>query len=172
MRQQMRAFAIWPLSTRAPPEEVDTVDNDVDFLDNLSGRWLLTGMMGEVELRQEVASRWVLGRKFMQMDFHSIAQRENPTASYEAVYHVGYNRQEGLYVLHLLDTTEIPIECTVGLGRRVGQSIPFRFAYDDAIFTNTFTWQPEQSMWRFLQMFESQGATKTFATKEMTRIAG
>lgn len=147
------------------------MDRELGFLDNLEGRWMLTGTMGEVDLRQDVTSRWVLGGSFMQMNFESITPEGNPTADYAAVYHIGYSRDDGLYVLHLLDTTEVPTECVMGLGRREGQSIAFRFVYPDAAFTNRFTWVPEPGRWDFLQTFEAQGQTKTFATKEMTRIA-
>lgn len=147
------------------------MDRELRFLDNLEGRWMMTGTMGEVDLRQDVTSRWVLGGSFMQMCFDSVTPQGNPTANYAAVYHIGYNRDDRLYVLHLLDTTEVPTECVMGMGRREGQSIAFRFAYPDAVFTNKFTWVPEQDRWRFLQTSESEGKTETFAMKEMTRIA-
>jgi hypothetical protein len=128
--------------------------------------------MGEVDLHQQVAVEWTLGGKFLRMYFESDAPEGNPTSEYEAVYHIGFDEEEGIYVLHLLDTTEVPLECVVGLGKRRGNRIPFLFPYGDTKFFNIFIWEPEQKRWRFLQTFEEEGEMKTFAEKTMTRIAG
>lgn len=145
--------------------------NDDEFLSNLVGQWLLTGQMGAVGLRQEVTAAWTLGGKFLRVYFNSVAPADNPTADYEAVYHIGFNEREQLYVMHLLDTTEVPTACVVGLGRRNGNRLPFLFAYGDTPFTNTFIWLPQQGSWRFLQTYEENGRTHTFAEKEMTRLS-
>ena len=142
-----------------------------DFLDHLVGQWLLTGKMGEVPLRQEVSARWTLGGNFLWIYFKSIAPEDNPTASYEAVYHLGFNEDEQLFVMHLLDTTEVPTECAMGLGRREGNSIPFLFEYGQTPFTNTFTWHPDRGIWSFLQSYEEDGRQKIFAEKEMARVS-
>lgn len=142
------------------------------FLDKLVGQWLLTGKMGEVDLRQHVAVGWTLGGKFLRMYFDSDTPVGNPTTDYEAVYHIGFDEEQGVYVLHLLDTTEVPLECVVGLGKREGNRIPFLFQYGDTRFLNVFIWEPEEERWRFLQTFEEEGEMKTFAEKTMTRIRG
>lgn len=145
------------------------MDDAYSFLNNLIGQWLLTGHMGEVELRQEITARWVLGNRYLEMVCKSITDESNPTSDYEAVYHIGFNETERIFVMHLLDTTEVPINCIVGLGRRQGNSIPFQFAYSKGEFLNSFTWNPEQESWSFQQTYEEGGETKTFATKQMTR---
>jgi hypothetical protein len=127
--------------------------------------------MGQVPLVQEVVAEWTLGGTFLRMVFRSITPDDNPTSGYEAVYHIGFNEAEQLFVMHLLDTTEVPTACVVGLGRREGNRIGFLFAYGETAFTNALSWQPERDTWRFLQTYEEDGETKTFATKEMTRVA-
>ena len=50
--------------------------------------------------------------------------QEMPTAEgttpYEALYHIGYNEQQDVYVLHLLDTFGVGATCNVGVGKRGG----------------------------------------------------
>lgn len=142
-----------------------------DFLNNLVGRWSLTGNMGEVDLHQEVDCAWTLGNRFLWMYFKSTAPEDNPTSSYEAVYHIGFNENEDLYVMHLLDTTEVSVECVVGRGRREGHRIPFLFEYEDTDFFNVLGWEPQEEKWTFRQTFEEEVALKIFAEKEMVRVS-
>lgn len=141
-----------------------------NLLDRLVGRWRLTGHMGNVALSQNVTADWMLGGTFVVMYCRSTAPEDNPTAGYEAVYHLGFNRETHQFVMHLLDTTEVPTACVVGLGRRDGHRIPFLFQYGDTPFTNTFSWDAEQDRWTFLQTYEEDGEAKVFATKEMVRV--
>lgn len=146
-------------------------ENGYDFLNHLVGQWRLTGMMGDVTLQQKVTAKWVLGGTFLWMYFTSTTPEDNPTAGYEAVYHLGFNEAEQIFVMHLLDTTEVPTECVMGRGKREGNSIPFVFEYGTTNFCNTFVWHPERDSWSFRQTYEEDGTSKTFATKEMTRMS-
>lgn len=140
------------------------------FLDNLVGNWKLTGKMGEIDLLQEVTARWILDDSFLWMHCRSTAPEENPTAKYEAVYHIGYNRDTGQCVMHLLDTTEVPTDCTVGLGALEADQVTFRFEYDDATFFYQFEYDRDDDSWHLPQTYEQDGELKTFAIKEMTRL--
>ncbi|MGA9533743.1 MAG: DUF1579 family protein [Anaerolineales bacterium] len=141
-----------------------------EFLNRLVGEWMLTGEMGEVELRQHVQARWVLGNRFLWMHCKSETGPDNPTADYEAIYHFGYNRAESLFVMHLLDTTEVPTTCVLGRGRRDGDHVPFLFEYGDTDFFNTLSWYPERDAWTFHQTYREDGEVRTFATKELSRL--
>ena len=141
-----------------------------EFLDNLVGNWRLTGKMGEIELRQDVTARWVLDDSFLWMHCRSTAPEDNPTARYEAVYHIGYNPAAGQCVMHLLDTTEVPTECTMGRGVQEGNRVTFRFEYKDTPFLYTFEYDPTHDRWHLPQTYEQDGELKSFAVKEMTRL--
>jgi len=140
-----------------------------DFLDKLRGKWNLTGEMGKIELHQEVSARWVLGHQYISLYCKSIADDENPTADYEALYHIGYNPDEDLFIFHLLDTTGVPIVCNVGLGRRDGNHIPFVFEYQDGNFINDLTWHPAERRWTFRQEYQENGKLRLFAEKVMQK---
>lgn len=141
------------------------------FLDNLTGSWDLTGKMGEVGLHQQVDAEWTLGGTFIRMYFKSLTGESNPTSDYEAVYHIGYNAEHQVFVMHLLDTTEVPLNCVMGTGMRQANELPFIFEYGKTKFWNRFVWHPDTDSWSFIQSFEERGETKIFATKEMVRAA-
>jgi hypothetical protein len=146
------------------------VDDHRAYYGHLIGDWALTGMMGDVPLEQQVRAEWVLSGIYVRMHCLSTTTGENPTVGYEAIYHLGYNASHALYVMLLLDTTEIPVSCVVGLGRRSGDSLPFLFEYGETRFYNTFTWHPGEDRWSFLQTSDTGGTIKAFATKGMTRL--
>ncbi len=139
------------------------------FLNQLVGQWSLTGKMGEIDLRQDVICRWILGGMFLWMYFKSTTPEGNPTSNYEAVYHIGFNEDDATYILHLLDTTEVPTDCVVGRAKLKANSLAFLFNYEDADFYNVFTWHPGEQKWLFQQSSEKDGEKKIFAVKEMVR---
>lgn len=141
-----------------------------DFLNNLVGQWELTGQMGETPLRQSVDAGWTLGGLFVQMYFKSTLPAPAGHKPYEAVYYIGYNEQNDVYVMHLLDTFGVGTSCIVGVGRREGDSIPFVFDYEGSPFTNRFSWDAASGAWTFEQTSLEAGNVRTFATKRMTRI--
>lgn len=147
------------------------MDEAYQFLNHMVGEWTLTGVMGEIDLYQRVSADWVLGGNYLRMQVNSTAPAENPTASYEAIYHFGYNQDHGIYIMHLLDTTEVPMDCTVGRAQRLADSLPFLFQYEGTPFHNTFTWFPEPREWTSIQTYEQDGIMKTFATKRLSRHA-
>ncbi|MGD2058581.1 MAG: hypothetical protein PVI04_07585 [Anaerolineales bacterium] len=146
------------------------MNKERDFLNNLVGRWQLTGTMGEIKLRQEILAHWILNDTFLRMHCRSNTSADNPTAEYEAVYHLGYNADEDVIVMHLLDTTEVPTECTVGRGVLEGNRVIFRFDYEDTPFLYTFEYDPTHDRWHLPQTYEQDGELKSFAVKEMTRL--
>ncbi len=146
------------------------MDDNLAFLDRLQGRWELTGKMGEVPLHQQVRAEWTLGGTFLRMYFASLTGEDNPTSDYEAVYHIAFNGSHGVYVMHLLDTTDVPLHCVMGTGRRDRNSIPFLFEYGQTKFFNRLSWNPKADSWSFLQTYDEGGDVQTFATKEMIRV--
>ena len=147
------------------------MEEDRSFLDNLIGDWVLTGFMGNVKLQQDVEARWVLGHRYVSMYFNSTTPEDNPTSNYEALYHIGFNTDENLYVFHLFDTSDVPIKCDMGLGKREGNRIPFLFDYDGTNFFNILIWHPDERKWTFVQEYEEDGKIKLFAKKSMVEVA-
>ncbi len=55
-----------------------------DLLNNLVGRWSLTGKMGGTSLYQEVDARWVLRELFVEMRLTPVKIDEEGNPDYEA----------------------------------------------------------------------------------------
>ena len=147
------------------------MNSAADLLNKLVGRWDLTGQMGQTPLQQRVECHWVLGGLFVQLHFISVLPPPKGNTPYEALYHIGYNEHQGIYVLHLLDTFGVGTSCIVGIGKREGDSIPFVFEYEDGPFTNRLSWDAGTETWTFEQTHLQGGAVHVFATKRMMRQA-
>lgn len=141
-----------------------------DFLNNLVGSWELTGQMGETPLRQNVECRWSLGGLYVEMRFKSTLPASQDQLPYEAVYFIGYNPVSDRYVMHLLDTSGVPLICTVGIGLQEANAIPFVFEYEGGPFTNRFVWDSQNQIWRFELTFLQDGQERVFAVKAMRRV--
>ncbi len=142
-----------------------------EYLDRLAGKWSLNGTMGTTPLQQAVEGQWVLGDRFIQLYFKSTLPAPENQAPYEALYHIGYNAENDVYVMHLLDTFGVSVNCIAGLGKREGDSVPFVFAYETGPFTNRMTWQAASESWVFEQTYLQDGVAQVFATKQMVRAA-
>ena len=64
-----------------------------DLLNNLVGRWSLTGKMSDTALYQEVNARWVLRELFVEMRFSPVRVAEGGNPDYEALYLIGTTRR-------------------------------------------------------------------------------
>ncbi|MBE9473356.1 MAG: DUF1579 family protein [Chloroflexi bacterium] len=124
-----------------------------ELLNNLIGRWDLSGQMGETPLQHSVVGRWTLGGTYMELYFQSNLPSQDDQPPYEAVYYIGYNQENDLFVMHLLDTTAVGLSCTVGLGQQQDNEIPFQFTYETGPFTNRFIWEESAGTWKFEQTF-------------------
>jgi hypothetical protein len=138
------------------------------FLERLTGRWELRGLMGDIVLHQAVESRWALGDRFVEMRF-----RELDGKPYEAVCLVGLDNRSATYILILADSTGVypNPSAVVGIGQKDGDVVTFRFGDPTPSFTNRFEWHEADGSWsHFLTSIKPDGRATTFATKHLTRL--
>lgn len=140
-----------------------------EFLNQLVGQWELTGQMGVTPLQQSMESKWTLGGLFVEMYFQSTLPAREGQLPYEAVYYVGYNADEDLYVMHLLDTFGVGLTCIPGHGKREGNTLPFVFEYRAGPFINKFIRDEADDVWLFEQFYFENDNWRTFAKKKMVR---
>ena len=114
------------------------------LLDNLVGRWSIDRAIRGQILPNEMEAHWVLGHQFVQL--HMTDPKSPP--QYEAIVLIGFDPSKSRYVAHWCDVFGAGAS-SVGYGVRTGDSIEFRFAYDDGPFFNTFTWHPAERSWTF-----------------------
>jgi hypothetical protein len=94
-----------------------------DLLNNLVGRWSLTGKMGDTSLYQEVNAKCGLRELIVEMRFSPLRIGEGGNPDYEALYLVGYDKKTGEYVLHLFDTFGVSSKPVPGIGTRKDNSV-------------------------------------------------
>src|ERR1700694_1348913 len=138
------------------------------FLERLTGRWELRGLMGAPVLHQAVESRWALGDRFVEMRF-----RELDGGPYEAAYMLGLDDRSATYILILADSTGVYANpsAVVGIGQKNGDAVTFRFGDPPPSSTTRFEWHEAGGSWsHFLTSIEPHGRATIFATKHLTRI--
>ena len=142
-----------------------------DLLNNLVGRWSLTGKMGDTALYQEVNAKWALRELFVEMRFSPLRVGEGGNPDYEALYLIGYDKKTGEYVLHLFDTFGVTSKPVPEIGVRKDNSVRFKFDYTVGPWFNTFTWDPAQRSWKNMITYERKdGSEGSFAVKELIPI--
>ncbi|HET7871218.1 MAG TPA: DUF1579 family protein [Terriglobales bacterium] len=144
------AVALTALS-QTKPEPLDGPNRPFhdDLLDNLQGKWKVTGTTMGKPREMELTSEWVLNHQFLLVHEKDAATVEGKPP-YDAHIYIGYDNTSERYVLHWLDVFGGRVDETLGYGTRAGNSIKFIFEYPDGPFHNTFTWNPETKTWRFL----------------------
>jgi len=127
-----------------------------DLLNNLIGRWSLTGKTGDTALYQEVNAKWVLRELFLEMRFSPLRVGEGGNPDYEALYLIGYDKKTGEYVLHLFDTFGVTSKPIPGIGVRKDNSVRFRLDYSVGPWFNSFTWDPARRFWKNIITYEQE----------------
>ena len=136
-----------------------------DFIDRLAGTWRLTRKIRGREAINSVEARWVLNHQFLQIHLMDAAQ----PPQYEALIHVGYSHADKRYVAHWTDTWGGKFSA-IGYGQRSGDSIEFKFQYDDGPFFNTFHWDVARGGWTFrMENVDADGKRTLFAEDTLRR---
>lgn len=135
------------------------------FLDNLRGSWLIERHAHDKLIHNTLDCRWILQHQFIEM--HMLDTASPP--QYEATVLVGYDPDHDRYVAHWCDSFG-PGVSSVGFGTRTGNSVEFRFQYNDGPFFNTFTWHPDSRTWTFRgENGQPDGSRKLFMEDTATR---
>ena len=154
-----------------PTQENQPVDGPhVHFedalLDKLTGEWRLSRKIGTRLEENHVKADWILNHQFLQIHMKDV---KSPP-SYEALVLIGYNHEQGQYVVYWLDIFGGKFS-EKGFGTREGNSIRFIFQYPDGLLHNTFTWNDGEQTWRSLiEQQDEQGQWSVFAEDRLQRL--
>jgi hypothetical protein len=169
----MRAYAAvaavlllvcFPAGGEEPVDGAQRIFRDA-FIDKLVGDWRLRRRIGEREVENTVSAGWVLNHQFLRMHMKDVA---DPPA-YEALVYIGYQHAEQRYVVHWLDVYGGKFSA-IGYGKRVGDTIPFVFQYEDGPFYNTFSWDARLETWTFtMENAGKDGKRELFAVDTLRR---
>jgi hypothetical protein len=138
---------------------------DDDLISKLEGEWLIDRQVRGTTAKNTLSATWVLSHQFLQLHMKDTAL----PSRYEAIVLIGYIYASAEYVAHWTDTFGGKFSA-IGKGKRVGNSIEFRFEYPDGPFFNTFTWNPDLSTWQMrLESQDTQGKRSLFALDTVQR---
>ena len=161
-----------PAQNKPAPEPLDgpnKVFHD-DLLDNLQGRWRVTGPVVSKPRELDLTAEWVLNHQFLLVHQKDAAPPEGKIP-YDALIYIGYDNASERYVVHWIDIFGGRVSETLGFGTRAGNSIKFNFEYPDGPFHNTFTWNPETKTWHFfLEQKNTEGKWGTFADQTASKV--
>jgi uncharacterized protein DUF1579 len=141
-----------------------------ELLDNLQGKWKITGIIMGQPRDMEITAEWVLNHQWL-----FIHERDSKTVEgkqpYDALIYVGYDNASERYVVHWIDIFGGRFSETLGYGVRSGNSIKFTFEYPDGPFHNTFTWDAPSKTWKFyLEQKNAEGKWKMFADQTASKM--
>ncbi len=116
-----------------------------DLLDQLVGKWTLTGNMRGRELLQECSGEWVLHHQFLRLECHETRRPPLLRVRYESTMYIGCSSVTQRYVANLMDV--FGAGDVLGFGHRNGRSIVFAWTSSGGAFENAFTWNAESGSW-------------------------
>jgi hypothetical protein len=153
---KLRSIFAAALVTAALPLFAQPIDGrggrfDDDLISNMEGHWLVTRQIRGTTVQNELTASWTLAHQFLQAHMKDT----QVPARYEALVLIGYVYSSQEYVAHWTDSFGAKFSA-VGRGKRLGNTVEFRFEYPDGPFFNTFTWDPLAKTWQ-LRM-ENQAA--------------
>ena len=157
-------LAAMPVLAQEPADGPKNIFHDA-FIDKLVGEWRLLREIRGREVENTVSADWVLNHQFLRIHMKDVA---DPPA-YEALVYIGYEHADERYVVHWLDVYGGKFSA-IGYGKRVGDSIPFVFQYDDGPFYNTFKWDARTESWTFImEATGKDGKREPFAVDTLRR---
>jgi hypothetical protein len=83
---------------------------------------------------------------------------------------IGFDSAKSRYIAHWCDAFGGAYS-TDGFGVRQGDTLEFRFTYDDGPFFNTFTWHPQTRTWTFRgENGRADGSREFFMEDEARKV--
>lgn len=156
------AAAVLPAGTAgaqpAPPRDA--------FLQQLAGRWEMTGTLMGKPVHQRGEGSWVLKGGWLCF---TIVDPNVPPA-YQAAVYIGFDAKAGDYIAHWLDQFGAAGARVVATGQRDGQRLVLTFPYLEGAFRDTFVMEAAGA--RGTLLLESQhpdGHWSTFASYQLRR---
>jgi hypothetical protein len=141
-------------------------DADNAYLENLLGKWDMTGSMGSTALHYHAVGERVLQGGFLRLHMADAS----PDPKYEADVFIGVDPVQHDFIVHWLDRFGAAGARVVGTGKRADAQLIVMFPYASGNFRDTFTFVPSTGTWSLLLESQKQdGSWSTFATYSLAR---
>ncbi len=162
----------------APPSpwadaQHDTVHGFQDsLLDDLTGTWVLEGMMAGTDVVHDFVAEWVTGHQYLRFVELSRECEDDGTRAYEAIVFIGWDAEHERYACLWLDSTGGSglVNGIIGYAAPDGDRLAFLFDFgDQSRFHTTFTYDREREVWELRMDSERDGGFQPFARAKITR---
>ena len=157
------------LSAAALPAQGSTPDS---LLHQLTGTWVLRGMIAGQQVVHDVTAQWVLNAEYVEIREVSREKAPSGAPAYEAIVYVGRDPKTRLYSVLWLDNTAFGAFAPAGTGHAMaaGDSIPFVFGGPptDRIH-NTFVLKRATNTWEWHIDNEGADGRRVFARVTLSR---
>ncbi len=142
------------------------------MLDQVTGNWVLQGIIAGKRVTHDVQAAWVLNREYVQL--HEISREKNPggAPAYEATVYIGWDPKARQYVCLWLDSTsgEGLSSGTMGRADLKADAMVFLFTLSPADqIQTTFRYDKSAGTWQWLIDNVAEGKAQRFANVTLSR---
>ncbi len=142
------------------------------LLDQLAGKWIMTGTIQDQETTHDIDAQWVLAHQYLQI--HEISREKDSAGApaYEAIVYLGWDQPPQQYACLWLDVTGGGglSGQAIGHGRRDQDRIAFLFrGGDSSVFHTTFVRDRMNDTWQWLMDSEDNRILHPFARLTLRR---
>lgn len=146
-----------------------------DFLENLVGKWEITGNVLGQPLTQRGEGVWALNHQFLLLHFKASDEASGATdPPYEAMVFIGFDNLSERYVAHWLDTFGGRFSETLGYGKRKNgdRAMALMFEGGSGPLRNTLSWDASASTWKMvIEQKNQKGHWYIFAEETFRRVS-
>lgn len=142
------------------------------LLNNLAGKWVLTGTIEGQKTIHDVDAKRVLNGQYVQIKEVSREKDEKGNPLYDAVIYICWQDAKKQYFCLWLDNTsnEGISNQVIGRAKQNGDKIEMLFKFSDANqFHTTFIYDRETDTWQWLMDGEENGKLQPFASVRLTK---
>jgi len=142
------------------------------LLNNLAGKWVLTGTIEGQKTTHDVDAKRVLNGQYVQIKEVSREKDEKGNPLYDAVIYICWQDAKKQYFCLWLDNTsnEGISNQVIGRAKQNGDKIEMVFKFSDANqFHTTFIYDRNADTWQWLMDGEENGKLQPFASVRLTK---
>jgi hypothetical protein len=150
--------------------------NPDSLMDNMVGRWVMTGTIDNEKVTHDVHVDRILKGHYLRI--HEVAREKDAVGdpAYEAWIHIAWDKVNSEYVVMWLDNTAITNFASdgVGHGKPDGDRITLIWkSADGSGIHNTFAYERKSGKWFWtIDNVDTAGSTSRFARLELKREQG
>lgn len=147
-----------------------TTDN---LLDQMSGKWFLSGLMDGKQVKHDISAGWVLGHEYFQIKETSREKDAKGKPEYEAIVYITFNKVKNEYECLWLDNTSNAglSNGIISHAKKETNKLALEFKFSETFyFYTTFTYNPAQKSWEWSMISDDKGKKGTFAKAVMRKV--